>query len=422
MQRTEGSSTARRRRWLRLIALPVLIGLAGYAIGRSAREVPESAALQWSPRTEPAAADRPANDESTADQREVFVKELKDRLQYLWRSSPDPFRDWEVKRETRQLLAKLTTAELEAWFRSSEEAVTSAEHFLRSEILKSWAQRDGPAAVTRCSTGKDDPSISAFISWAEVDREAALHWLRDVELPPHVGSRKSSLRVNFLLRLVRYDFDRVTQELPFMDAAERASTLNALALNAPDDPAARERLRKLTAESPDEAESIRMESSLLTRLAQTDPAAARARVDAMDLTPERRAQLEFGILYGAANNHPAEAYAEWVAHHPAEQPLPETFWPLLDQSLSFRTEPMIAWMDSLEAGSVRDAIYERGTRLVAAKQNFTKAAEYATGIADPARRGPALEVLKVMWSEGDPDGARQWLEGLGEADRKALAK
>jgi hypothetical protein len=71
---------------------------------------------------------------------------------------------------------------------------------------------------------------------------------------------------------------------------------------------------------------------------------------------------------------------------------------------------------------LRDAFYERGTRLVASQNKYDKAAIYADGISDPAKRLAAMRTLQTMWSETQADNARAWLDRLPEADRNALVK
>ncbi|WP_265593997.1 hypothetical protein [Haloferula sp. BvORR071] len=342
--------------WAPLVA--ILAGLISYGIGYAKRKTPLPQAFQWSKVSEHETDLSSTGGSPPKGDRAEHLMRVRKRLLHLWRTSPEPFADWELKRETSRLLETLSAAELEAWFKERDYGIVYADGLLKRELLRAWARKDGPGAVIGSSTGSrlGDNCIPAFIAWGEKDHEAALLWLRDVVLPPPLENEKSSIRVNFLLQLVKADLARVEQELPFMDASERNSTLRALALNAPNDPEAQNRLRELAAQSAEPSDALRIESDLLTRMAQTDPAAARARVDAMELEPARRAVVECGILEGAARDHPETAFPEWLSRHPVDQAIPEEFWPTLNQSFTFQRKEMTAWMDSLEAGPLRDQI------------------------------------------------------------------
>lgn len=144
-----------------------------------------------------------------------------------------------------------------------------------------------------------------------------------------------------------------------------------------------------------------------------DAKAARQKVDdmRMDLSPAARAELEAVIAKGESGRDPVAAFNHWMERHPTGQPVPEAFWAALDHSYTFRTEETIRWLDSLQPGPIRDAAHERGTRLLASRGQFDKAAGYVDGIADAERKANATAILKMLWSEEDPEKAEVWLRG-----------
>lgn len=421
--KSANSAAPRRLPWAQALALAILAGLIAYGVGRAGRKSPQPAVFEWSKLS---GNDRDGQTDVAPVQgdRTEQVMRIRQRLLHRWRSSPDPVADWELMRETCRVMESLSVSELEAWFKEADHGLLFSDGLLKQELLDAWARKDGPGAVLGSGPRSRymDNCVPAFIAWGQKDADAALLWLRDVALPAASENQRHSMRVNLLLHLAKSDLARVEQELPYMDAAERSGTLRALATNASKDPETQNRLRDLAAQSTGPDDALRMESHLLTRMSQTDADAAKARVDSMELEPARRAELECDILKGASQNDPETAFPEWLSRHPADQAIPAGFWPALNQSFNFDREEMTAWMDTLDAGPLRDQIHERGTRLIASTGDHAKAATYAAGIEDRGRRQAAMEILRVMWSERDPEGATRWLQSLSTEDRAMLER
>lgn len=341
---------------------------------------------------------------------------LRDHLLTQIRTSPSIYQDWEMKRELHRQLSSLSAAELEMLFKEPIEGRTQEVREMKNQILAAWVLKDAPAALNASGEG----CVHVFNTWGFHDREAALTWLRDAELTGPLAGKRQTMRINFLSWLARIDFPRAEQEWHNMDPTERKVMLGVWTDESKDNPGIRERIRELAIQQSDGSELKKVDRNLLQQLAKSDANAARGKVDKMELPAAERADMEVSILKGEAGEQPVEAFNHWLARHPADQPVPESFWDTLDQSFTFKREETVRWLDSLEAGPIRDAMHERGSRLLASKGEFDKAAGYIDTISDPDRRVNAIKILKTLWT--DEDAVNAWLETLPKEDRGRIGE
>jgi hypothetical protein len=292
---------------------------------------------------------------------------------------------------------------------------------LRQTVLKEWALKDGPAAVTQSESARGTPynAISAFKTWGSSDPRKALAWLRDTELPAVLKDQDKTIRHSFLIDLAQTDFGQVVEELSYLDAAERNRVLRTLGSAIDGHPELQDKIRNLAKTTTDPATSRVLEEALVSQLAKTDPVAALEHIAGLNLSPADKAGMELDVIR-ADYDQPAKSFGEWLARNPNIETVPEGLWPMMDIRYTMHPEEMTRWLDSLSPGPLRDAFYERGTRLVASQGKYDKAASYIDGIADPGKRLAAMRMLRTMWTETQPDNARAWLDRLPQADRRAL--
>jgi hypothetical protein len=402
-----------RRRVVIAIGLTLASGAIGYGISRtSSGESPVLAAPSTPPPAEaPALSTESGSAVSARDQgdRKAYLAKLRDHLIMEIRSSPEIYLDYEMKRELHRQLAGLSAAELEALFNEPIEGKAQEIRELKNWILNAWVLKDAPAALH----ASGESCVHVFNAWGFHDRDAALTWLRDAELKGPLEGKRQQMRINLLIWVARIDFERAKQEWPYMDERERKSTLGAWTDSSDNFTGHRDALVEFVNQQLAGAGGKGLDPDMLQRLAAIDADAARQKVDAMDGSPAERAEMEVAILKATARKTPGEAFANWLAHHPADQDVPDSFWTALDQAHLFREEETIQWLDSLQPGHLRDAIHERGTRLLASRGNFEKAASYIEGIADPTMKTNATKILKAVWTNADPEKAEAWLKATG---------
>lgn len=394
-----------RRRAIAAIAVSLVSGAIGYGISHTSPTAGSGVAEPDAARTQGALPElvSPAAD---MENRKAYLAKLRALLLMEIRTSPEIYVDYEMKRELHRHLAGLSTAELEALFKHPPEGRMQEIRTLESWILRAWVLKDPPAALHASGEG----CVDVFNTWGYHEREAALTWLRDAEVTGPLEGKKQHLRINFMIWLARIDFERAKQEWSCLDEAERKSTLVAWT----DSPEAflghRDALLDFISSQLDGSTGKNVDRDLLARLAAVDAEAARTRAEKTESSPAERAEMEVAILKGQARRDPEAAFAAWLDRHPADQPVPEAFGAVLDQSILYHEKETIQWLDSLQPGTIRDFMHERGSHLVATRGKFDKAAAYIDGISDPVRKTNATAVLKTLWMRADPGKAREWLE------------
>jgi hypothetical protein len=398
-------------------------GVIGYGTGHSTKRLPNSTTNDSvnSRSTEAVDHQDPAGKASALD-RAAHLAKLKQRLIREWRASPEPLKDFELMDKAHRQLSSLSAREL-ADFYHSLVSQFMPDIRLRQTVLKEWALKDGPAAVTESELDRWSHSntITAFETWGYQDPQKALAWLREAELPPFLKDQKLTIRLNFLPELAQTDFRQVLEELSHLDAKERAAIVRNLGSAIEKHPEFLEEIRELTKSDSDPASLLALERVLISQQAKNGPAAALEYIAGLNLPPADKAELELD-LFRQDFDQPEKSFGDWLARNPDIESVPDSFWPMMDIRYTLHPEEMTRWLDSLSPGPLRDAFYERGTRLVASQNKYDKAAIYADGISDPEKRLSAMRTLRTMWTETQADNARAWLDRLPEADRKALGK
>ncbi len=406
------------------IALTAALAAApiGYGTGHTPKSIPDPSTNHWDDSRSPEALDHQnAAGKISATDRATHLKKLKQRMILQWRASPESNKDFELMGETHRQLSTLSAGELADFYHSltSQFALDSS---LQQTVLREWALQDGPAAVTQSKPDRWSPdAIRAFQTWGNRDPQQALDWLRETELPPFLKDQKLTIRLNFLPELAKTDFGQVVEELSHLDAKERAAILRNLGGAIESHPEFLEEIRKLAKNDSDPASVLALERVLISQQARNGPSAALEYIAGLDLAPADKAELELD-LFRQDFDHPGKSFGDWLARNPNMEAVPDSLWPMMDIRYTMHPEEMTSWLDSLSPGPLRDAFYERGTRLVASQNQYDKAATYADGISDPAKRLAAMRMLQTMWTETQADNARAWLDRLPDADRKALGK
>lgn len=351
---------------------------------------------------------RPENRGGTAGTR---VDEVKERLVRLYRTHPDPRLDWRLKEETRRLLEELTVEELEELFLTS----ASGDIHLMKEILAAWARKDGPVAIR--GVLKTLPNIGgllaheAFAAWAQNDVEAAMAWLDQGEFPLANKEVADTIRLNFVREYAIADFERALREMVRFEGKDRQHLLVSWATAGEEHPHIAEGLAAYLAEHPEDRMAAL--KGKVSGMAAKDPSAALEYLSTQEVTQEQREVLDLQVaLEQERGTGSANLYQTWLERNPQIQNLPEEFWSSFQWSFTVRQEDMVKWMDGLQEGPVRDQIYERSIRLLAARSSFDKAAVYTEAITDPALKSEAITTLSERWHAADPVKAKAWQDRL----------
>lgn len=354
------------------------------------------------------------------------VAAVKQQLKDLWRSSPSYTMNWDLDRETHRLLATLEPEELGDFFKEIPPSGTLPAHaFLRLEVLKAWAVKDGPAAIEGCVVGSRIDFFSraqAIGAWGEADPEAALAWLRREDLPESVAKDRTMMRVNLMMDLARSDFDRAVKELSGIgDSEERSSLLTSLIREAAGQGRDASELLAMARESVPEGKLSRAEEELITSTAYKDPEAALAKLAATEnIDDAERGRLDLLVLDAQSSKMPGKAFDDWLARNPGLDAVPEAAWSTFSLSIRRDADGIGKWLKEMPAGSFRDEFYERGIRGFATIRRFDEAVTLSSGISDPAIRADALRALDTVWKNVDAAAAEKWRQSLPASERQAF--
>ncbi len=339
------------------------------------------------------------------------VESMRRRLLKLYGNHPEPRSDWRLKAETHRLLEKMSSDELAALYR-----LVRFDHFdLAREVRATWARKDGPAAVQATMegqiTGGRILANETFQIWGQQDVEAALAWLDGEDLPAPVLRHAKNLRLNFIREYALVDFDRALRELSRFDGRDKQHLLESWAEFGNRNADIAGKLASYLETHPEDR-MVALKGQV-SGMAQKDAAAAQAFLATLEVSPQERAALDFAVAIKESNGEDVSSpYQTWMARNPDMTELPQDFWQSFQWSFTVRQDHMEKWMDGLGEGPVRDQIYGRSIRMLAARNSFEKAAAYTEVIADPVLRSEAVATLSERWQAADPVKAKAWQERL----------
>lgn len=353
------------------------------------------------------------NSRSGAEGRErvVDLEAIRQRLLKLYGNHPNPMSDWRLKAEAHRLLEKMSADELADLYR----LIRHDNHYLTREVEAAWARKDGPGAVQGVMeghvTGASLRAHEPFQIWGQQDVEVALDWLDSEDLPASVRKRAQSLRLNFIREYALVDFDRTLRELSRFDGRDKQHLLESWAAFGERDAGIAGKMAAYLETHPEDR-MIALKGKI-SGMAQKDGTAAQAYIATLDLTRQEREALDLEVaLKERSDEDVSLPYQTWMARNPDMTELPEDFWHSFQWSFTVRQDHMEKWMDGLGEGPVRDQIYGRSIRMLAARNSFEKAAAYTEGIADPVLRSEAVATLSERWQAADPVKAKAWQERL----------
>ncbi len=353
------------------------------------------------------------NSRSGAQGREqvIDLEAIRQRLLKLYGNHPNPMSDWRLKAEAYQLLEKMSADELAELHR----LIRHDNHYLTREVEAAWARKDGPGAVQGVMegyvTGASLRAHEPFQIWGQQDVEAALGWLDREDLPASVQRHAQNLRLSFIREYALVDFDRALRELSRFEGRDKQHLLESWAAFGERDADIAEKMAAYLETHPDDR-MIALKGKI-SGMAQKDGAAAQAYLSTLDVTRQEREALDLEVaLKEQSGEDVSQFYQTWMARNPDMTELPQDFWHSFQWSFTVRQDHMEKWMDGLREGPVRDQIYGRGIRLLAARSSFEKAAAYVEGIADPVVKSEAIAALAERWQAADPVKAKAWQERL----------
>jgi hypothetical protein len=353
------------------------------------------------------------------------VAAVKEQVKRLWMVHSEYGLNWELDDETHRLLATLDAEDLKAFLHEVPPMGGLPSHtFLRLEIVKAWAVKDGPGAVAGCSVGHRIDHLvraRALGAWGGVAPDAALAWLRQEDLPGDLEQYRGPMRSNLFRDLAKSHFALVEKELPLLGANDRSSLLPTLVSAAAEQNLPVDGLLAMAREFTPEGKMSEAEKWLFMDLAAKDPEAALGRIQSAEhLGEEERRELDGIVLSRQAGSSPATAFDAWLERNPGIDSIPEAAGNTVANAMQSRREEMIGWIGSLPEGQLRDQFHERGIRSLAGMRRFEDAVRLSSGISDSATRATALIVLRDFWKNADPAAAGKWLESLPAADRQLL--
>lgn len=355
------------------------------------------------------------------------VAELKQKVKDMWRSSPSYGANWDLDRETHRLLATLEPEELDVFYKElpATGGGLPAHVFLRLEVLKAWAVKDGPGAIQGCVNGGSMDTYSrarAIGAWGEADPEGALAWLRREDLPESVAKDRRMLRANLMINLARSNYDRATEELQAVGADERESIIAILIREGTGKGRDVEGLLESSREYAEVGKVSRAEDEFISAFARTEPEAALQKIAALEGIDEaERDRLDLQVLHVQASRRP-EAFDEWLARNPGTQVIPDGAWSAFSNSIGNDADAVRSWLDRMPEGGFRDEFHERGVRGFASIQRFDDAVRFSGRISDPVIRADTLRALNTVWKNADAPAAERWRQSLPATDREALGE
>jgi len=389
-------------------------GVFSYRIGRD-RALAATAASEAQAKKPAQATDTPEEPVSSRPPAELLS--LKEKLKRSYAACPSAERDWILRGQTAAVLATMTTAELKELFdelmarlRAGRNVkMGEADMILASDLLREWGRRDPVAAcmVIAEMPRYTDGRMAAFQDWLLRDPRAVERWMNSGG-----DAVPADLRKAWLSERVKSDPYDAIQQLTKLTPELRESSLLEWSTS----------FALLAGERKSLLDAVRDEPALLRRCAGRMAAAlvdrsveeAYAFVDSLNLPEEMATSIDDGIFVKWGMRDPQVAFAEWAKQQQTR--LPENFLHVLDNwSLnSPGAEQAIKWMDTVEAGPVKEQIQAHFIAELASGDRLEQAMRMALSMdnREEAKR-QAMRVVEV-WKQKFPGDEKEWVPMLRE--------
>ena len=383
-----------------LVAACAVIGITNYRIGRD-QGMAEAVVSAGQAKATTQPVDPPEEPVSSRPPAEFLS--LKQKLKQSYVASPSSAHDWVLRGQTAAVLATMTTAEVKECFdelmaRLRAGNVLKAgepDMILASDLLREWGRRDPVAAcmvigeIPRYTDGR----MAAFQEWLSRDPRSVERWMNSGG-----NAVPTELRKAWLSERVKSDPLDAIQQLTKLPPEDRESSLLDWSTSFALMPGERKALLDAVREEP--ALLRYCAGCMAAALADRSIEEAYAFVDSLNLPEEMAASIDDGIFVKWGMRDPQVAFAEWAKQQPTR--LPKNFLSVLDNwSLnSPGAEQAIKWLDTVDAGPVKEQIQ----------------AHFIEELADGDRFEQALRMCMSM--ENREEGKRQALRVIETLKQK----
>ncbi|MES2475889.1 MAG: hypothetical protein V4640_08915 [Verrucomicrobiota bacterium] len=409
------------------VALVLLAGFGGNLKGRADAMAVQATLKNSGHRNSIEALPRAG--ESAAVASRPAYEAIRKRLNAIWRESPNPSYDFEMLAEMDRLLGKMTSVEISEFLRSMPPGLERRpEYFQMSrDIVAWWALKDGPAALAYMGSRPDADgnmgrmlTTQTFMMWAADQPDAAMEWLRSGNLTDRQRKIAEHLRFNVTIPMVETDPDRAFQELIYLKPDEVTKYLGIWAGRVGEKPEMRQKLLDHATATGRPEDLAKVRNGIVAKWAKTDPDAALAFIDSLQVTDLERQNLEMSLASASARKDPKAALDTWLERNASATVIPDQLHSIVGEWMMPGPDKAAQWLDGLPEGPQRDAIYSGSIRALAGFDQYPKAAELADRIESPEHRAKALQTLDKQWSLSQPDAAAAWKAGLSSEDQALL--
>lgn len=409
------------------VAVIILAGLGGNLKGRADARA-AGVVVNDSKHREVADARTQDRQASALSSRPAY-EAIRNRLNSIWRESPDPARDFEMIAEMDRLLERMSSAEIAEFLRSIPSGLErrSPYFWMSREIVCWWTLKDGPAALAYLGSLPDGEGTTGrmlttqtFMMWAADQPEAALGWLRSGNPTPGQQANAENLLLNATITMVETDPGRAFQELAYLKPDEVAGYLETWAGCVGEKPEMRQQLLDRAAATGRPEDLAQVRNSIVAKWATMEPDTALAYIDSLQVTDLERQKLDASLASATSRKDPKGALDTWLERNASATVIPEELNKIVGTWMMPGQDEAIRWLDGLAAGEQRDALYSSSIRTLAGFEQYSYAASLANRIDSSENRANAFQTLDKQWSLSQPDAAAAWKAGLSPEDQALL--
>lgn len=301
------------------------------------------------------------------------LEKIHKKLLDIWKSSTATSNDPELRAQTMQLLAQMSSPEIEAFLRSlpSGSERMGVDFLMVRRVLRGWVLQDGPAALAYLDTcGSARSSMTRMMitdmimNWVRDQPDAALAWMSEQSLAPLQQARVANIRLNSLMVLVESDPDRAFQELSSMKGKDVSEQLKNWGGTNGRNPELRKRLLDYAAGTGNPGDLPAVRTAIINAIADEDPEAAKEFVRNLQASGRELTALDTALTTATARKNPESAYTDWLQKNSKVTEIPTEIRYGISAWLGRSSmgdhddgEP-IKWLDALPAGGQRDILYE----------------------------------------------------------------
>lgn len=293
-------------------------------------------------------------------------------------------------------------------------------------LVNQWAKKEGRAAMDYVLENSNARMRSVGVmggvmAWMREEPEDAYAWYEENKdsLVGGIFGGGDHIQGMMIASMGQRDMAAAFEKIAGLGNEARGTALVTMAAQVAMFPDRREEFLVRLDDLEDQSLRRHALEGMVSSWAWQDPEGAAEYVGNSDLDETLRAGMQQSVAANWSQVDPESAIA-WTMENMEALERDHVLGQAFSQWIGQDPESAEKWLEGQPDDVRTDRIYSQASNQLASGRKFQKAIEYIDRIEDEDVRIESMQVLLMNWESSDPEGARQWMDGLDAPIREKI--